>query len=140
VSNPTGVIARNIRIPWSIALLAILFVGAGALHFIIPRPYEGLVPTWLPNSPIVVRLSGVVELLGGVGILIPVTRPAAGRGLILLLIAVFPANVEMLRLAHAASASGLWQVGLWLRLPLQVALIWWVWRAAAGGSAVRRAA
>ena len=140
VSNPTFVIARNMRISSSLAVLAMLFIGAGALHFISPRPYEEIVPTWLANAPLLVRLSGVAELLGGVGLLIPVMRCAAGWGLILLLVAVFPANLEMLRLAHSANASGLWQAGLWLRLPLQAALIWWVWRVASRGSDVRRTA
>ncbi len=115
---------------WSIALLALLFVGAGVLHFVMPRPYERIVPVWLPNAALLVKLSGVAEILGGLGLLIPVTRQAAGWGLILLLISVFPANVEMLRLARAGHATRLWQAGLWFRLPLQALLMWWVWRSA----------
>ena len=125
----------NLRMTWSIALLALLFVGAGVLHFVMPRPYERIVPVWLPNAALLVKLSGVAEILGGLGLLVPATRHAAGWGLILLLISVFPANVEMLRLARATHASRLWQAGLWLRLPLQVVLIWWVWRSAARPSA-----
>ena len=121
----------NFRMTWSIALLALLFVGAGVLHFVMPRPYERIVPQWLPNAALLVKLSGVAEILGGLGLLIPVTRQAAGWGLILLLISVFPANVEMLRLARAGHATRLWQAGLWLRLPLQALMIWWVWRSAA---------
>ena len=122
------------RISWSIALLSILFVGAGALHFIIPRPYEQIVPGWLPNAPLVVRVSGIAEILGGLGLLVPSLRIAAGWGLILLLVAVLPANVQMLKLAmHAAETSRLWLVALWVRLPLQAAMIWWVFQ-----SAIRR--
>jgi uncharacterized membrane protein len=58
------------------------------------------------------------------------SRRAAGIGLVLLLIAVFPANVEMLRQARASHAAGLWQAALWMRLPLQPLLIWWIWRIA----------
>jgi uncharacterized membrane protein len=120
----------NMRTWWSICLLGILFLLAGAAHFVVPRAYEEMVPAWLPKAPLLVRLSGIAELLGGVGLLIPVTRAAACGGLILLLFAVFPANVEMLRLAHAAGASRLWQAALLFRLPLQAVLIWWIWRAA----------
>ncbi len=98
------------------------------MHFILPRSYEGMVPAWLPNAPLLVRLSGVAEIVGGLGLLLPVTRPAAGWGLILLLAAVFPSNVEMLRLAQATDASRWWEVALLLRLPLQGALMWWLWR------------
>ncbi len=73
-----------------------------------------------------VQLSGAAELLGGISLLIPVIRTFAGWGLILLLVAVFPANIEMLRQAHAAGASWIWQAALWLRLPLQGVLIWWI--------------
>jgi uncharacterized membrane protein len=122
------------RISWSIALLAVLFIGAGVLHFVRSQPFERIVPAWLPNAALLVRVSGVAELMGGIGLLIPATRVAAGWGLILLLAAVFPANVEMLRLARAADSSRfLWIGALWARLPLQVVLIWWVWRAAARG-------
>ena len=69
-------------------------------------------------------------MLGGIGLLIPVTRTAASWSLIVLLVAIFPANVEMLRQAYAAGeASSLWRIALWMRLLLQGVLIWWVYRA-----------
>ncbi len=138
--DPSRVSARDMRISWSLALLAVLFISGGAVHFLIPRLYEAIVPAWLPDAPLLVRLTGVAEILGGVGLLIPPTRPAAAWGLILLLVAIFPANVEMLRLAHAANASSLWQAALWLRLPLQAVLIWWIRRASAQASALGGAA
>jgi uncharacterized membrane protein len=49
-------------------------------------------------------------------------------GLIIVLVAVFPANVEMLRSAQSRGASPLFIAACWLRLPLQAVLIWWVWR------------
>jgi len=120
----------GMRLSWSIGLLALLFVAGGAMHFILPHSYEEVVPAWLPKAPLLVRLSGIAEIVGGLGLLLPATRAAAAWGLILLLLAVFPANVEMLRLAQAAGAARLWQAALALRLPLQGVLIWWVWRAA----------
>lgn len=94
--------------PTSLLFTAALFVVAGVLHFVIPRTYVGIMPSWLPAwlpSPLMlVYLSGVFEALGGVGLLLPATRLAAAIGLIVLLAAVLPANVEMLRRRLAAPA------------------------------------
>ncbi len=112
-------------------LLAAFFSFAGVMHFVSPAPYVAIMPEWLPSPKLLVMISGVLEILGGLGVLSPQTRRLAGWGLIALLIAVFPANIQMLRLAYIANASILWKVGLWLRLPLQPLVIWWVWRVAA---------
>ncbi|HTE47948.1 MAG TPA: hypothetical protein VK636_22085 [Gemmatimonadaceae bacterium] len=108
-------------------LLVVLFTVAGVGHFVRPRLFEAIVPTWLPNARLLVQISGLAELLGAIGLALPATRYAAGCGLIVLLVAVFPANVQMLLLARAAGASALWQTALWLRLPLQPVLVWLVW-------------
>jgi uncharacterized membrane protein len=110
-------------------VLAAIFVIAGVMHFIIPASYVGVMPPWLPWHRELVYLSGLAEIAGGIGLLIDRTRRAAGIGLILLLIAVFPANVQMVVNARAEGAPPAWQAVLWLRLPLQLVLIWWVWRA-----------
>ena len=102
--------------------MGLLFLAAGALHFVIPQTYERVVPPYLPNPPLLVLLSGLAEIACGLGILWRPTRQAAGWGLIALLIAVFPANVYM---AQAQLMGPAW--ALWLRLPLQALLIWWVW-------------
>lgn len=110
-------------------LLAAIFVFAGVMHFIIPASYVGIMPPWLPWHLELVYLSGVLEIAGGVGLLIPRTRRAAGIGLILLLIAVWPANLQMVLAARAAEKPFFWhQALLWLRLPLQLVLMMWVWR------------
>ena len=118
------------RLSMSLALLALLFCGAGVLHFVAPSAYQRIIPTWLPAPALLVALSGVAEIAGGIGLLIPATRLAAGWGLIALLIAMFPANVRMLQMAHEARASTLRRALLVLRLPLQPLLIYWVWGAA----------
>jgi len=114
----------------SLVVTAVVFVIAGVLHFLMPRLYLAIMPSYLPRPLLLVYLSGLFEALGGLGLLLPATRTAAAVGLILLLLAVFPANVEMLRLAQARGASPAFQAALWLRLPLQLLLIWWVWRVA----------
>ena len=113
----------------SLVLIAIVFITAGLLHLLKPAPYIRIVPPWLPAPATLVMVSGVCEILGGLGVLLPATRVAAGWGLIALLVAVLPANVQMLLDAHARHVSRLWQLSLALRIPLQAALIWWVWRA-----------
>ncbi len=130
MSAPSGTAASAGRFRWSVILIALLFITAGVLHFLIPRPYERIVPLWLPNAPGLVQLSGIAEIAGALGLLWTRTRRAAGWGLILLLVAVFPANMEMLRQARAADVALSWQGVLWLRLPLQGVLIWWIWRSA----------
>lgn len=117
------------RWAFSPAGIAILFVGAGILHFVRPAPYAGIVPYMLPHPLVLVYVSGLAELAGGIGVLFPQVRVLAGRGLILLLIAVFPANVQMLVSARAAHAPHWFEAILWVRLPVQGLLIAWVWRA-----------
>lgn len=110
--------------------IAALFLAAGVLHFLIPRSYQAIVPPFLPARRFLVYLSGACELAGGAGVLVPRTRRAAALGLVALLAAVFPANVQMLLGAVAAGKPG-WQVALLaLRLPLQPLLMVVVWRVA----------
>jgi uncharacterized membrane protein len=118
------------RVTLSLALIALLFIGSGILHFVKPDYYVRIMPPWLPAPLALVLISGAFEIVGGAAVLLPATRTLAGWGLILLLLAVFPANVQMLLNARAAHASPLWVAGLVARLPLQVALIYWVFRAA----------
>ena len=94
-------------------LAAIFFIAAGTGHFVIPAFYLAMMPPWLPAHVLLVQLSGIAEIIGGVGLLIPRFRQAAGVGLIVLLIAVFPANIEMLLKARAVGAP---ELGLWIRL------------------------
>ena len=98
------------------------------MHFVVPGAYAGIVPRALPSPLMLVYVSGIAEIAGAVGLLLPLTRRIAGWGLIALLVAVFPANVQMLLDARAEAAWWM-QVLLVLRLPLQPLLIWWVWRA-----------
>ena len=106
--------------------LALLFVGAGALHFIRPEMFARIVPPALPAPRLLVLLSGAAEVAGGLGLLLPATRRGAAWGLLALLAAVFPANVHMLQLADSLHIPA-WV--LWARLPLQPLLmgaVWWV--------------
>ncbi len=107
-------------------LLGALFIAAGANHFVHPALYQHIVPPSFPSPALLVVISGVAEIAGGMGVLIARTRKAAGIGLVLLLLAVFPANVYMAQhpelYRDMASATA-----LYIRLPLQAVLIAWVW-------------
>lgn len=112
-------------------LLAVVFIAAGANHFRDPAFYLPAMPSWLPWHRPLIDLSGGAEILGGVGVLMPLTRRAAGWGLIALLVAVFPANVNMA--LHNVQPPGrhIDEWVLWVRLPLQAVLIAWTWWTAA---------
>ena len=106
-------------------VLGLSMMAVGVLHFVDPAPFERIVPPPLPPRA-AVALSGVFEVLGGLGLLIPRTRRAAAWGLVALYVAVFPANIYMavegiqLDPAHPAPA---WAA--WLRLPFQALFIAW---------------
>jgi uncharacterized membrane protein len=108
-------------------LLAAFFVYAGVSHFTQPASFEAIVPSWLPAPLLLVYVSGVCEILGGLGALLPVTRSLAGYGLVALLIAVFPANVQMAIDADRWLAQGVPTWALYVRLPLQLLLVAWAW-------------
>ena len=117
---------------WSDALrigLAAMFVFTAASHF-HPRTRSDLirmVPTSLPAPAAMVTATGVLELLGAIGLLVPHARTAAAYGLIALLVAMFPANVRAAR--EELTIAGRRATPLTWRLPLQlfwIAALWWV--------------
>ncbi|HUR20146.1 MAG TPA: hypothetical protein VMZ90_05010 [Vicinamibacterales bacterium] len=120
-----------------VALIA-LFATAGVLHFLTPHRFTGIVPPWMPSADLLVAVSGAAELAGAVGLAWAPSRRWAGMGLIALLVAVFPANIQMLIVARHASTPRWWQILLWLRLLLQPALIGLVWRAVEMNKQTRR--
>jgi uncharacterized membrane protein len=86
-------------------------------------------PRWLPYPKELVYLSGAFEIIGGIAVLPAKTRRIAGYGIIALLLAVFPANIQMLLNARASNSSQGLLTLLWLRLPLQFLLVAWVYKA-----------
>jgi uncharacterized membrane protein len=110
----------------SVGINAVFYVAAGCLHFLRPATYIRIVPPWLPWRPQLVAVSGLFEILGGLGLLLPRTRRAAAWGLAALLIGVFPANIYMATNPAEAGAAAIPAPLLWGRLLLQGVLIWWV--------------
>ena len=101
------------------------FVFAGAMHFVIPRTYEAIVPPYLPAHRQLVQASGVAEIAGGVGLMADATREPAGWWLIATLVAVFPANLHMALHADQYRVPG-GRATLIGRLPFQLVFIAWV--------------
>src|SRR4030095_11451342 len=117
---------------WTGALrvaLSAMFLFTAVSHF-HPRTRPDLirmVPASLPVPALLVSATGVLELLGAIGLMVPRVLPAAAYGLMALLVAMFPANVhaarEGLMIAGRRAAPLVW------RLPLQlswIAALWWV--------------
>jgi uncharacterized membrane protein len=100
------------------------FVFAGAMHFVIPRSYEAIVPDYLPARRKLVYASGLAEIAGGVGAMHPRTRRLAAWWSVATLAAVFPANLHMALNPERYRVPG-GRVALWLRLPVQALLVAW---------------
>lgn len=83
------------RLDLPLAGLAALFLGSGTLHLVRPQVFEPIVPSALPDARKVVEVSGVAEIVCGLGLLHPKTRRIAGLASAALLVGVFPANVQM---------------------------------------------
>ncbi|MDT0213792.1 DoxX family protein [Rothia sp. ARF10] len=116
--------------------LATLFLTSGATHLARPQVFEGIVPHVLPRKRALVHVSGVAEIVCALGLLHPRTRKAAGLASAALLVAVFPANVQMTA-DHAKRAqrrqdtgSKAFLAGTLARLPMQWPMIRTALRAA----------
>ena len=108
-------------------LLTLFMVGGGVMHFLATDTYVAMMPEALPWHRELVYLSGVFEILGGLGLILPATRRLAAWGLVALLVAVFPANVNM-AINHIPLGdfdTPVWT--LWARLPVQLLFIAWAW-------------
>ena len=107
-----------------IIISSIFYVIVGIKHFIEPEYFLSIVPPYLPYHLELVYISGLFEILFGLLILFPKYRNYGAIGLILLLIAVFPANIYLAQSKEAQEALGATQeIATW-RLPIQGVLIW----------------
>jgi uncharacterized membrane protein len=121
MTAPTAVRQRNAGSKPA-SRMAALLAGIGALHFVTPKPFDGIIPTELPGSPrFYTYASGVAELSVAAALAAPRTRKAGALAAIVLYVAVFPGNINMVRL---------WWDKPWpmrivalARLPLQVPMI-----------------
>jgi uncharacterized membrane protein len=106
---------------------ATFWVLAGAMHFIIPRQYEAIVPPYLARwRKEIVVASGIAEIAGGVAVLPDATRRGARWWLLATLVAVYPANIHMA--VNSKDFPKIPAAALWARLPVQGLFALLIWR------------
>jgi uncharacterized membrane protein len=105
--------------------LGVVMTLAGLNHFLNPDAYEAMVPRELPSPRLLVYVSGVAEIAGALGLFHPRTRKLAAWGLVLLYVAVFPANINMAVNHLSLDGREVPSWALWARLPLQAVFIAW---------------
>jgi uncharacterized membrane protein len=108
--------------------LGLTFIFTGVLHFVAAGKFMEIMPPVLPWHLALVYISGVFEILGGIGFIAERTKRGAGIGLILLLIAVYPANIYAAMYQVQVGGFMNSPVYHWIRLPMQfvlIALVWW---------------
>jgi uncharacterized membrane protein len=102
-----------------------LYIVAGINHFINPQFYRSVVPTWIPFHDAIIVISGICEIAFALFLISKSTRRIGAWCIIILLIAVFPANVQAV--INNSNNNGFWLWVTVLRLPLQVVLITWAY-------------
>lgn len=112
--------------PWHQYLLALLFVIAGFMHLQKPKMYEKILPPYIPSHKSIVLLSGIIEMILGFMLITSNTQVMAAWSIIVMLILFLPVHVFMLQNKKASLKLPNWI--LILRIPLQFALIYWVYQ------------
>jgi len=113
------------ELPWHLYLMGIIYVVAGINHFRSPRLYLKIIPPYFPNPKMLNYLAGLVEIILGIGICIPLFSAISAWGVIALLIAIFPTHFYML--SNEKAGMGLPKIILILRIPLQIGLMIWAY-------------
>jgi uncharacterized membrane protein len=107
--------------------LVIMFLFTGFSHFSsLKHDFAAMIPAPLPNDLWVIYATGFFEIVGAVGLLVPRTRRLAGVCLMLLLVALFPANVNAI--INGIPLGGNAPTPLWFRAPMQllyIGMVWW---------------
>ena len=110
-------------LPWHQYLIGIILVVAGMNHFWKPKIYERIIPPYLPSPGSLVIISGIVEMILGFMIMNKNSQQEAAWGIIILLVLFIPVHIYMLQNEKASMKLPKWI--LILRLPLQLALMYW---------------
>jgi uncharacterized membrane protein len=120
-----GALGVDLYSSWQVSAawaLAVMFLFTASAHFTKTKEdLVGMVPKAFPNPRFLVYLTGILEVFGAIGLLIPATRTLAGLGLVLLLVAMFPANVNAAR--KGVELRGKAPTPLWIRAPMQLLFI-----------------
>ena len=106
-------------------IVAALFLASGVLHLVNPAAFVWLMPLWLPLQTELIVISGVMELAAAIGLIFK--QRWAPLLTVLTLLAVWPAN-WWFAIDSLTSNPNIALIA-WLRLPLQLPLLWWAWKA-----------
>lgn len=112
--------------PWHLYLMAAIYVFAGIMHFIKPKMYMRIMPRYLPNHKLLVSLSGIAEILVGLGLCFEATRAFSIYGITAMLTVFLSVHFYMLSSDKASAGIPKWI--LILRIPLQFGLMYWAWQ------------
>lgn len=105
-------------------LMPVLYIIAGIYHFINPGFYVKIMPEWMPEHLLLVYVSGVIEILLGIGLIVKQTRKISAWLIIAMLVVFFFAiHIPMAVVFYKTNNPGLW-IAL-VRLPIQFYLVWW---------------
>lgn len=110
---------------WHLYVMSGIFILAGIFHFMKPKAFMRIMPLYLPYHKALVYLSGIVEIIAGIGLLFTQTNFFAIWTIICMLIVFFPVHIHML--IHKKAGLGLPKFVLLLRLLLQFCLIYWAY-------------
>lgn len=113
-------------LPWHLYLMALLYFVAGLNHFKNLRLYHKIIPPYFSNPILLNKIAGLAEIILAILLCFPPTIHLGASGIIILLIAIFPANLYMYQNKKAGFGLPKWL--LLLRLPLQILLIYWAFQ------------
>lgn len=111
--------------PWHLYLMAAIYIFGGLMHFIKPKVYLRIMPRYLPNPKVLVALSGIAEIMFGLGLCFPATKDIAIAGIIAMLVVFLMVHFYML--SSKKAGAGIPQWVLLLRIPLQFGLMYWAY-------------
>jgi len=111
--------------PWHLYFMALVYIGAGIMHFVKPKMYMRILPGYLPGHKFLVNLSGLTEIVLGIALCFSTTKDFAIYGIIAMLTFFLPVHVHMLFDKRASMGLPKWML-IW-RIPLQFALMYWAY-------------
>lgn len=112
--------------PWHLYVMAVFYILAGINHFRKPDVYYKIIPPFLTNKKFINEISGLLEIMFGIYLFIPIFSNLAAISIIILLALIFPANIYMLINEKASLGFPKWL--LYLRLPIQFILMFWAYQ------------
>ena len=120
---------RSAFVIFSRYFFAVVFIAGGIYHFVNPEFYTQIMPTFIPIPAFMIWISGLLEVLGGAGLLFEKSKKYAVWLIILLLVAFFPVHIDhILKGGQISSEIIIPNFATWLRLTFQFVLIYWIWK------------